>query len=334
MFVQRILPTILVIIPAAIVATVHGGRSEPAVDQCKTKPGLSAAQGTHWYYRLDHVTKRQCWYLGLASGGRHANANAPEVSAAAPTIPVPPQKPAAVQTAQALQRQAAETTPPQLASAAAVSLVELQVRNEQDVADFAARWANLPLTDISSVKFAKENQIGAGPSRLSSSYAEQSTDEDALPDVPLTWPVVEAATARPDTSIAAAVQPLYLAGGAVMALLFLAGWSFGQVRGRRIHIAPATMADAPIAAKAKGVQSRSGDHANTIESSLVVKTHLAVRSRPTPTDPALDLKKSLGELMRDLQRAGVAAEARPLPVRGPKRRAAAVQNVRPLETVD
>ena len=44
MFVQRILPAILVVIPAAIVATVQASKSAPAVDQCKTKPGLSAAR--------------------------------------------------------------------------------------------------------------------------------------------------------------------------------------------------------------------------------------------------------------------------------------------------
>ncbi len=339
MFVQRILPAILVVIPAAVVATVHGGRSEPAVDQCRTRPGLATAQGMHWYYRLDHVTRRQCWYLGSASAGRHANANAPELSAVAPTVPVPPQKPAAVGTPQAPQWQAADMTPQEVVSAAAVSLVELPVRNEQDAADFATRWPNLPLTDISSVNFAKENQIGAGASRLSSSYAEKSADEDALPDMPLTWPVVEAATARPGTSIAAAVEPLYLAGGAVMALLFLAGWSFGQVRGRRIHIASAPRvaaptADRPIHAKADGGRSWSGGHSSTIESSGVVTVRPAVRGRPTPTDPARDLKKSLGELMRDLHRAGAAADARPSPVRKPRHLIAAAQKTRPLETVD
>jgi hypothetical protein len=332
MFVQRILPAILVVIPAAVVATVHGGRSEPAVDQCRTRPGLATAQGMHWYYRLDHVTRRQCWYLGSAGAGRHANANAPELSAVAPTVPVPPQKPAAVGTPQAPQWQAADMTPQEFVSAAAVSLVELPVRNEQDAADFATRWPNLPLTDISSVNFAKENQIGAGASRLSSSYAEKSADEDALPDMPLTWPVVEAATARPGTSIAAAVEPLYLAGGAVMALLFLAGWSFGQVRGRRIYVAPAPTVSAPIAAK--GRQSSPDGHDSTIERGVVARTRSAVRGRPTPTDPARDLKKSLGELMRDLHRAGAAADARPSPVRKPRHLIAAAQKTRPLETVD
>jgi len=317
MFVQRILPAILVVIPAAVVATVHGSRSEPAVDQCKTKPGLSVAKGTHWYYRLDHVTKRQCWYLGSAIAAQRANANAPEASAAAPTVPVLQQKPATVQTLQAPQQQATGMTPPEPASTAAVSLVELPVREELDVADFAARWSNLPLTDISSMNFRSQNQSGAKSSRLSSSYADDSADQDVLSQIPMTWPVVDAVTAQSSTSMVAALQPLYLAGGAVMALLLLAGWSFGQIRGRRIHVAPPLVAD--------------GDPGD-IESAGVMKMRPAVRSRPTPTDPARDLKKSLGELMGDLQRAGAAVEARPLPARKPKRRTAAAQNARQLET--
>src|SRR5579863_7204815 len=111
MFVRRILPAILVVIPAAFVATMDGGRSEPAADQCKTKPGLSVERGTHWYYRLDHLTKRRCWYLGLAGAGQHTSANAPEVSAAAPTVPVAQENPAAIQKVQPPQWQAVDVTP-------------------------------------------------------------------------------------------------------------------------------------------------------------------------------------------------------------------------------
>ena len=153
MFVQRILPAILVVIPAAIVATVQGSKSAPAVEECKTKPGLSAAQGTHWYYRFDHVAKRRCWYLGLASAGQHAGANTnrsdtSETSAVASAPAVPPQKPVALQ---ALPGQVANVQPPQLASTAAVPHVELSVRDEGNAADFAARWSDLPkLQDVSS----------------------------------------------------------------------------------------------------------------------------------------------------------------------------------------
>src|SRR3989442_181393 len=33
-----------------------------AASDCQTEPG-SARQGQHWYYRIQHGTKRHCWYL-------------------------------------------------------------------------------------------------------------------------------------------------------------------------------------------------------------------------------------------------------------------------------
>src|SRR5262249_51944730 len=38
----------------------HAGR---AADDCLTKPGAAAPQGSHWYYDLDRINNRQCWYL-------------------------------------------------------------------------------------------------------------------------------------------------------------------------------------------------------------------------------------------------------------------------------
>jgi hypothetical protein len=34
-----------------------------ATNDCRTKPGSEARQGQHWYYRIEHGTKRHCWFL-------------------------------------------------------------------------------------------------------------------------------------------------------------------------------------------------------------------------------------------------------------------------------
>src|SRR5436189_6167574 len=34
-----------------------------AADRCVTEPNLRAAQGGHWYYRVDRVKNRKCWFL-------------------------------------------------------------------------------------------------------------------------------------------------------------------------------------------------------------------------------------------------------------------------------
>jgi hypothetical protein len=31
--------------------------------ECLTEPGKDGTQGQHWYYRIEHGTKRHCWYL-------------------------------------------------------------------------------------------------------------------------------------------------------------------------------------------------------------------------------------------------------------------------------
>ena len=36
---------------------------QAAADSCLTAPKGATPAGSHWYYRIDRVTKRQCWYL-------------------------------------------------------------------------------------------------------------------------------------------------------------------------------------------------------------------------------------------------------------------------------
>jgi hypothetical protein len=326
MFVQRILPAILVVTPAAIVATMQGSKSEPAAEQCKTKPGLSEAKGTHWYYRLDHVHNRRCWYLGLASAGQRANATTSEESAIASAPTVPPHKPVAAEVVRSLLGQATSIQPPELASTTAVPHVELAVRDQENATNFATRWSDLPkLEDLSSGVVQSADLSGL--SGMSRSYADESVDEE-VPQIPLKWPLVEAVSAQPDSSMTIAVQLAFLAGGAAMALVFMAGWTFRHIRGRRIYVLPAS-------AEAIGEQPRKGGQVGAIEnSSPASRARPAVRRRPTPTDPARDLKTSLGELMQDLQRAGAAVEAPAPPIRKPKRRTAMAQKVLLMEGVD
>ena len=324
MFVQRILPAILVVTPAAIVATMQGSKSEPAAELCRTKPGLSEAKGTHWYYRVDHVHNRRCWYLGLASAGQRANATTSEESAVASAPAVPPPQ------VQALPGPATNVPPPELAATTAVPHVELSVRDQENTTDFATRWSDLPkLQDVSSgvVQSADRN----GLSGMSSSYADNSADEEVLSQIPLTWPVVEAVSAQPAASIATALRSALLAGGAAMAFVFIASWTFTHIRRRRIYVAPAS--DGAVSE-----HSWQGGPVGTIDNgSAALRARSAVRRQPTPTDPARDLKTSLGELMQDLQRAGAAVdavEAPAPPTRKPKRRTAAAQKVRLMEVVD
>jgi len=46
---------------AAVIVTVKPSR---AADDCLAGPNAATPQGTHWYYRVDRATHRECWYLG------------------------------------------------------------------------------------------------------------------------------------------------------------------------------------------------------------------------------------------------------------------------------
>lgn len=56
-------------------------------DSCLSAPSGATPEGSHWYYRLDRVTKRQCWYLREESekaDDKFARAAPPESAPATP----------------------------------------------------------------------------------------------------------------------------------------------------------------------------------------------------------------------------------------------------------
>ena len=72
--------------------------TQAAADSCLSAPKGATPSGSHWYYRIDRVTKRQCWYLREESDtadDKFARA-APPASAPAPSSaaaePAPPQQ--------------------------------------------------------------------------------------------------------------------------------------------------------------------------------------------------------------------------------------------------
>src|SRR5919204_3581388 len=66
-----------------------------AADNCLSGPKGAVPAGSHWYYRIDRPTKRQCWYLGEAKNKTTKMAarqsSSPSASVEADN-PVPPQQ--------------------------------------------------------------------------------------------------------------------------------------------------------------------------------------------------------------------------------------------------
>jgi hypothetical protein len=59
--IKPLMPGIFLIFAAQVFLAVG---ASGAADECLSKPGTTAPQGGHWYYRVDRTTKRQCWYVG------------------------------------------------------------------------------------------------------------------------------------------------------------------------------------------------------------------------------------------------------------------------------
>jgi hypothetical protein len=70
---------------ALLVATTGVGH---AADNCLAGPKGLAPKGSHWYYRIDRATKRNCWYV-RAAGGKPVSSRSAPVTEVSP----PPQNP-------------------------------------------------------------------------------------------------------------------------------------------------------------------------------------------------------------------------------------------------
>src|ERR1700754_4901121 len=68
----------------------------PAADDCLSGPKDQTPQGGHWFYRIEHGTKRHCWYLKDASDktsqAAPATSQAPPASSAPVANPAPPSR--------------------------------------------------------------------------------------------------------------------------------------------------------------------------------------------------------------------------------------------------
>jgi hypothetical protein len=66
----------------ALVVAMNGAAD--AADTCLSGPKGAAPKGSHWYYRIDHATKRNCWYV-------RAEGEKPAASQNSPLSQAPPQ---------------------------------------------------------------------------------------------------------------------------------------------------------------------------------------------------------------------------------------------------
>ena len=230
--------TFVNILAGLLLATV--ARGEPATAEgCLSAPWGDAPAGSHWRYHIDHVNKRNCWYLRNEGGG--ISETLPQTSSAAPP---PPAKPSVADAHAELRPQALRDETPAPSPPAAIadnpagaasnetgSSASAPVRNA--TAAVATRWPDLP--PATSVP-----QAAPAPATPTNDVRQPVADpaQAIIPSIPLAhWSM----RIRPETFptlIAAALGALAFAGAAA----FIAR----RTRSRRLRGRIAQSARGPI----------------------------------------------------------------------------------------
>ena len=189
----KILGAILVVVPAALLSMAQAGLSEPAAEECRSKPGSSTPRGGHWYYHSNRADKRQCWYFSpVELHLRHRDqAQADQASTLVPAEDATPI--------------AAE--PPVSFAPSAQTI---------DAIYFSERWPqNLQRVGDESV---------VDPPSISSSYADTEPAIDTTPQPPLRWPMLRTAAMPTGSTVKTVLNYISFGGLTATASLLLVGW--------------------------------------------------------------------------------------------------------------
>lgn len=237
------------ILAAASLTSVTEIRAQAAADNCLAAPKEKTPAGSHWYYRLERGTKRQCWYLrdendksARAAPQEPSADDAPE-SAAADPAPPPPRP---------VVRKSVANAHAELAAA--------QQRVEQDAAAVSeprtvgmapvptsqnSPAANLPMTTMPSAAVATRWPDSSGVSASNTfrtAAAEPQTappESDQAATQPAPAPVVLAAADSSMARQSASMQMLFLVMAGALALAGITAsltYRFGRARARRPEI--------------------------------------------------------------------------------------------------
>jgi hypothetical protein len=236
---MKILSAILIMVPATVLLTAEVSFGEPAAEPCKASPGGAAARGMHWYYRVDRVTNKHCWYLGPVGHLKSHTATATTASDSPPTRKVhatdndnaasaqamsadgseaatPPLDGATAQPSP-VQATSAQATPAQALPAQALPAQALPVAQAATAGDprFGARWPeDLPNAE----ELEQDEQASTG------NNSALRRDVDAGAQLPSGRAGTKAGRAAPASSGETALGYFSIAGIFLIPLLLAAGW--------------------------------------------------------------------------------------------------------------
>jgi hypothetical protein len=134
-------------IASSIVAGVLAGaplvmpRDVANAAECLTEPGKDGTRGQHWYYRIEHGTKRHCWYLRGDDGKAVQTAPAEDSQASTAATPTDENPPRSVQDARAeYPMPRAGVNMPAAPAPLATGPLPAQPQAEAQDSAVAARW--------------------------------------------------------------------------------------------------------------------------------------------------------------------------------------------------
>ena len=190
---SRILPAILVVLPATVLLSLNTGVTGSIADECRAKPGPSGPQGTHWHYRVSRTDQRRCWFLSLERVKVHSHTRKVVSDLASASRTAEPVRAAVrdssaetlvAETAAAIPLRPASVKTVSVRAAAAQAPAETvsdgpSVGEDETAAHFSARWpSSSKFWDFDVREFAV----------IPSSYAENYSVADADEQTPLVWP--------------------------------------------------------------------------------------------------------------------------------------------------
>jgi len=182
-----------------------------AADNCLSGPKGAAPKGSHWYYRIDHATKRNCWYV-RAEGEKPAASASSSVSSASPQAETPLQPSVANARAEASPADVGQSN-----AAAAMPAPAVNANADNQQSTVASRWLD---------QTSPDSKNAAAPAAADSGVNINSSTPPVA-EVPL------AAAELPSGSRIGSVQTLLLAiigATALAGLMAAAVFRFGSAR--------------------------------------------------------------------------------------------------------
>jgi hypothetical protein len=254
-------PTIVVLLVAGVLFTA---RSSSAADECIVKPNAPAPQGSHWYYRVDRVNKRQCWYV--AAEGPKVRAPARETAS---RVPTPAAKPA-------MQTASEQSVDEALVDGAAAAA------EKTPLAVASLTWQGLPTSAFSSGD-------GILLGNADTQAAPESRDDSAKP-ASAAGQVIAEQPAEPAFSLGSLLAVLAGALGLAAAIGY-AIMKLAASPSKRCH--PARVASKPAQARCEAPEKR--------RRTAAAPDHAETSPATQPSDRGMDIEATLSRLLHELE---------------------------------